>query len=62
MVSDGSGYTVKGGSLYDAQETVIIPETYNGKPVVEICDDAFKDQTCLRNIVLPISIGRIGIS
>lgn len=42
--------------------TVVVPETHNGKPVVEIGDSAFKNCHNVTEIKLPSSIKTIGIN
>ena len=39
---------------------IIIPSTYNGKPVIEINKDAFKDCTNIKSVTIPSSVLDIG--
>lgn len=41
-------------------ETIVIPETYNGKPVTAILDNAFNGATNLQKITIPSSIKLVG--
>ncbi len=53
------GYTVYSGKYYNPVD-LVIPYDHDGQPVVEIADNAFKDETTLKTMVLPNSIVRIG--
>ena len=56
--SDNTGYAVAGiGDCFDAK--IIIPSTYNDKPVVEIKEEAFKGYY-LTSITIPESVTSIG--
>ncbi len=56
---DGKTYYVAGiGSV--SGDTVIIPETFNGKPVDKIAITAFKDNVSLKKVVIPDSVTSIG--
>ena len=56
--SDNTGYAVAGiGDCFDTK--IIIPSTYNDKPVVEIKEEAFKDYY-LTSITIPESVTSIG--
>lgn len=57
---DKTGYIVSAGNF--SSPVLVIPETYEGKPVVEIADNAFSQLTgaWIRNIVLPSSLTAIG--
>ncbi|HML37823.1 MAG TPA: leucine-rich repeat protein, partial [Bacillota bacterium] len=41
-------------------ENVVVPKTYNGKPVTAIGDEAFSGRTALKSVVLPDSVTVIG--
>ena len=59
LSDDGNSYIVTGiGSCTDTE--VIIPATYEGKPVTEIGNEAFQGCMQLTNVVLPDSITTIG--
>ena len=53
-----TGYTVKASSE-DISGAVVIPATYNGKPVTYIDDRAFKNCTGLTGITIPASVTAI---
>ncbi len=53
-------YYVSIGTCTDTD--IIIPSTYNGLPVAEIKDWAFKDCTSLRSVTIPDSVVHIGMS
>lgn len=62
-IGDGSEYGVSiGNALY--MENIIIPSTYNGKPVTTILPGAFNagedGNACLKSITIPSSIVKIG--
>ena len=55
----GNGYAVWGvGTATDTD--IIIPSTYNGKPVIEIYENAFKDCTNIISVSIPSSVVTIG--
>ena len=57
---DGKSYSVTGiGTCKDTN--VVIPATYNNKPVTSIGDMAFTDCDSLTNITIPDSVTSIGI-
>ncbi len=57
--SDKTYYTVSGiGACTD--KNVMIPSTYNGKPVAEIKNEAFKDKTSITGVNIPNSVTFIG--
>ncbi len=59
LSEDGSFYSVSGiGKCYDTD--IIIPEQYNGLPVIEIAPYAFYNLRSLENVILPDSIEKIG--
>lgn len=54
----GNGYAVTGmGTFFQAD--LVIPEVYNGLPVIEIAQDAFKSCRFIENIVIPDSVETI---
>ncbi len=55
-----TGYTVF-GTFHDSFETeVIIPDTYNGKPITEIGDSAFYNYPSLKIAYIPKTVKKIG--
>ena len=53
------GYRVVG--IKNAKSTdIVISSTYKGKPVVEIKDDAFKNNDSITSVVIPDSVKEIG--
>ena len=61
LISEEIGYKVV-GNRNQLSDQLLIPSTHNGKPVVEIAPKAFKDCVSLKEIQIPDSIKRIGIS
>lgn len=61
LTDDGRGYTVSAkehdASIYG---DIVIPETYNNKPVTEISEKGFWDCDYLTSIVIPNSVIKIG--
>ncbi len=59
---EGTGYIVTGIGSYMAYDDseIIIPEYYNGLPVVEIQEKAFFNNTFITKVVVPDSIQKIG--
>ncbi len=54
----GNGYKVVGiGTCTD--EYLVIPSTYNGRPVVEIDYGAFSDCTFIKNAYIPLGVNRL---
>ena len=61
LIDDGEGYAFAVVGLGTAtDENIVIPSTYNGKPVVEIGDSAFKNRKQIKSIFMPNSILKIG--
>ena len=63
LTSDNTGYIVTGldYSKYDINAlTIIIPSEYNGLPVVEIKEEAFKNCNFIKHIVMTNSIELVG--
>ena len=56
---DENAYGVRASSNFNLV-TATIPSTYNGKPVVKILEDGFKNLICIENITIPDSIETIG--
>lgn len=56
---DGSYYIVTGIGTYK-ESAVVIPSEYNGLPVKEIANYAFRDCTQMTSVTIPASIVRIG--
>ncbi len=62
MVADADGnYIVEGiGECTDAQ--IVIPATYEGKPVVAIASSAFAENETITQVVIPGSVKKVGNS
>ena len=59
LINENSGYEVSGiGECTD--ENIVIPETYQGLPVVRIGDKAFYDNYLIKTIKIPESVRSIG--
>ena len=56
----GDGYAVTAGKFYRAEDTLVLPETYAGKPVLAVGESAFAGHTEIRRVILPGSIESIG--
>lgn len=56
----GDEYTVTGIAEDCISTEIVIPATENGKPIVSISDNAFKDNTTITKITLPDSVWLIG--
>lgn len=59
LLSDSDSYAVT-GLANTAVEKVVIPETYQGKAVTEIAEEAFKNCTGITEAVVPNSVTKIG--
>ena len=60
FVAKGSGYAVSG---YEGDDiTVVIPESYNGLPVVSINTEAFLNNTKIECVIIPDTVTNIGNS
>ena len=58
-ITSGNGYAVSGiGSCTDTE--IVIPENYNGKPVVAIAENAFYDISWITNVEIPNTVTTIG--
>lgn len=57
----GTEYTVTGAGRLAGSEAVVIPASYDGKPVTAIADDAFKMNTAMTSLTIPSSIKSIGV-
>ena len=52
-------YVLKGiGNCSD--ENIVIPATFNGNPVIEIAEDAFKDNTNIKSVTILSKVMKIG--
>ena len=59
LLPDGT-YGVEAGPKADEVTSIVIPSTYHGKPVTQICDEGFDELTNLQKIVLPNTLKTIG--
>ena len=57
LTSDESGYVVK--AMGDVGRKLVIPDEFNGKPVVEIISNAFSDVKTLKAVYIPDSVKEI---
>ena len=61
MSSDRTGYAVIGiGECFDRK--VVIPLTYNDKPVIEIKKEAFKEDPFIEEVIITNNVTTIGSS
>lgn len=56
LINNDKAYAVEKGVGIDFVDTVIIPATHNGKPVVEIGEEAFANCTKLVSVQIPDSV------
>lgn len=54
----GRSYSVR--KYKGKSRDLVIPSTYNGKPVTEIGNEAFKDNSALTSVTIPDSVTNIG--
>jgi hypothetical protein len=60
LSSNGASYVVTGlGTVTDPD--IVIPATYEGKPVTAIADETFKDCTKITSVTIPGSVTSIGL-
>lgn len=59
LTEDGSGYVLSGAGT-NKETMLIVPETYNGKPVVAVGKSAFEKNTYITEVVLQSGIRTIG--
>ena len=57
--AEGTGYTVVGWRKIESGD-IVIPETYNGKPVIAIGEEAFRGCDALTSIIIPDGVKSIG--
>lgn len=55
----GNSYSVKASETLSGE--VVIAKEYNGKPVTQILDGGFKNQSLVSNVVMPSGISKIGL-
>jgi hypothetical protein len=60
LIDDGTAYSVSKGTA-NTDGKVVIPSSYNGKPVTGIGNGAFADCSGLTSITIPASVTSIGI-
>lgn len=53
-------YLVTGLKAGTTVDTVVIPDTYEGSPVIGIADGAFEGNTFIQRIIIPVSIKTVG--
>ena len=53
------GYSVRANS-YNLEGALVIPDTYGGKPVVKIGNEAFRDCSGLTSVTIPDAVTTIG--
>ena len=58
----GDGYSVWGIGTATDIEDIIIPDTYNGKPIIEIYENAFINCKNIKSVSIPQSVLEIGNS
>ena len=62
-IVDKKGFLIEDGKLikYNGSDTVVnVPSEWNGQPVTEICDFAFRDCSSIVSVVFPNTIEKIG--
>lgn len=59
LINNGRAYAVSGIDQCSDLD-IIIPSTYQGKPVVEIADKAFYDNRSITSVVIPEGVTKIG--
>lgn len=58
LSDDGTYYIVTG--FESLNENLVISETYQGKPVLEIADSCFSHQQTIKSVTIPQSVKKIG--
>ncbi len=62
FVADGTnGYAVKAGADISSVAHLIIPEQFEGKPVISIVDDAFKGYVNLISVAIPDTVYSVSL-
>lgn len=56
LINNGKSYAVEKGVGIDYVDTIVIPDTHEGKPVVEIGEEAFANCTSLVHVQIPDSV------
>lgn len=59
LSEDGTYYTLTGIGT-ETDTTVVVPETYQGKPVTKVAAGALKDQTQIKDLTIPSCVTSIG--
>ena len=62
LSNDKTYYIVSGLESTCTDTEIVIPSTYNGKPVKEIGEDAFKNNSAITSVTIPNSVTAIGSS
>ena len=59
-IDDGEAYAISASNDFGRTGALVIPETYNGKPITKIADNAFSNQSAITSFVIPSHIKEIG--
>lgn len=55
-----TGFNENGVNFLESTSVIQIPETYNGRDVVEIADNAFNGRNLMGTVIIPESVRKIG--
>lgn len=58
LINDGEEYEVTG--IGTAEGAIVVPRSYEGKPVTKIADYAFMSKGLVTEVVIPNSVIEIG--
>ncbi len=59
-VLQADGYSIRVKDVHTIPEDIVIPSEHNGKPVVFIADEGFKECRLLKTVIIPDSVLGIG--